>query len=178
AGVDRCDYAEFESDQDHFVVLGDYTRTGTNAITGRYQLSDFGVPKHLPVVVDDVEAERPEIQIPPHLRSEVRSLVCLPLIKASRLVAGMALIQKTPRHWSSEEINLIDAVANRCWESIERVTALRRWKASYEDYRSFIAISSEGIWRFELEHPIPVALPVDDQIDQLYEFAYLAECNS
>jgi PAS domain S-box-containing protein len=83
-------------------------------------------------------------------------------------------IQKTP----SQEINLIDTVASRCWESIERVKALRRWKASYEDYRSFIAISSEGIWRFEIEQPIPVTLPVDDQIELLYKYAYLAECNN
>src|SRR5258708_35836284 len=90
----------------------------------------------------------------------------------------MAVSQKTPRHGSSQEINLIETVASRCWESIEHVTAQRRWKASYEDYRSFIAISSEGIWRFELEQPIPVTLPVDDQIELLYQFAYLAECNS
>jgi PAS domain S-box-containing protein len=87
-------------------------------------------------------------------------------------------IQRMPRHWSSDETDLIDTVASRCWESIEHVTALRRWKASYEDYRSFIAISSEGIWRFEIEQPIPVTLPVDDQIERLYQFAYLAECNN
>jgi len=79
---------------------------------------------------------------------------------------------------SGHEIDLVDTVASRCWESIERVTALRRWKASYEDYRSFIGISSEGIWRFEIEQPIPVTLPVDEQIELLYQFAYLAECNN
>ena len=41
-GVDRCDYAEVEADQDHFVILGDYTRGATNTITGRYRMSDFG----------------------------------------------------------------------------------------------------------------------------------------
>jgi PAS domain S-box-containing protein len=87
-------------------------------------------------------------------------------------------IQRRPRRWSIREISLIDTAASRCWESIERVTALRRWKASYEDYRSFIGISSEGIWRFEIEQPIPVTLPVDDQIERLYQFAYLAECNN
>jgi hypothetical protein len=25
-GVDRCDYGQVETDQDHFVILGDYTR--------------------------------------------------------------------------------------------------------------------------------------------------------
>jgi PAS domain S-box-containing protein len=87
-------------------------------------------------------------------------------------------VQTMPRHRSGQEIDFIDTLASRCWESIEHVTALRRWKASYEDYRSFIAISSEGIWRFEIEQPIPVTLPVDEQIELLYQFAYLAECNN
>jgi PAS domain S-box-containing protein len=183
-GVDRCDYAEVEADQDYFVILGDYTKAATNTISGRYRMSDFGetewkgLLENHAYVVNDIEAEPSGTHIPPYLRSEVRSLVCVPLTKAGHVVAGMAVTQRTPRQWSSQEINLIDTVANRCWESVERVTALRRWKASYEDYRSFIAISSEGIWRFELEQPIPVTLPVDDQIELFYRFAYLAECNN
>src|SRR5262245_11352389 len=182
--ADRCDFAQVEADQDHFVILGDYTQVATNTITGRYQISDFGegasrvLLEDQACVVTDIQTTTPSgIHVPPHLHSEIRSLVCVPLIKAGHLVAVMAVIQRTPRHWSRQEINLIDAVAHRCWESIERVTALRRLKASYEDYRSFIAVSAEGIWRFELEQPIPVTLPVDDQIEHLYQFAYLAECN-
>jgi len=178
-GADRCDYAEVEADQEHFVIVGDYTKDATDPITGRYQTSDFGSLDNHTYVVDDIEAEPPSgTHIPPYLRSEVRSLVCVPLIKEDRVVAGMAVIQRTPRHWSIQDIDLVDTVAHRCFESIERVTALRRLKASYEDYRSFIAISSEGIWRFELEQPIPVTLPVDDQIERLYQVAYLAECNN
>ena len=178
-GADRCDYAEVEADEDHVVIRGDYTKGATTTIIGRYRISDFGSLEDHAYVVDDIETETPsETHIPPNLRAEVRSVVCVPLIKAGHVVAGMAVSQRTPRHWSRQEINLIDTVANRCWESIERVTALKRWKAGYEDYRSFIAGSSEGIWRFELEQPIPVTLPVDDQIEQMYEYAYLAECNN
>jgi PAS domain S-box-containing protein len=178
-GVDRCDYAEVEANQEHFVILGDYSRAATDTVTGRYPMSDFSSLEDHAYVVDDSETEpSSSTHIPPYLRSELRSLVCVPLIKEGHVVAGLAVIQKTPRHWSRQEINLIDAVAHRCWESVERVTALRRLKASYEDYRSFIAISSEGIWRFELEQPIPVTLSADDQIEQLYQFAYLAECNN
>src|SRR5262245_16942851 len=178
-GVDRCDYAEVEADQKHFVIVGDYTKNATDTITGRYRTSDFGSLENHAYVVDDVEAEpSSETHIPPYLRSEIGSLVCVPLIKAVRVVAGMSVSQGTPRQWSIEDIDLVDTVAHRCFESIERATALRRLKASYEDYRSFIAISSEGIWRFEVEQPIPVTLPVDEQIDQFYQFAYLAECNN
>jgi PAS domain S-box-containing protein len=177
--VDRCDYAELEADQDHFAILGDYAKAATDTITGRYRISDFGPLEYHAYVVDDVEAEPPSgSHIPQYLRSEIRSCVYVPLIKEGHVVAGMVVIQRTPRHWSSQEVDLIDTVAHHCRESIERVTALKRWKASYEDYRSFIAISSEGIWRFEIDQPIPVTLPVDDQIELLYQFAYLAECNN
>ena len=181
--ADRCDYAAVEADQDHFVVLGDYARDETTSLTSRYRMSDFGESERRELlddhalVVDDTETE-PGIQIPFDLHSEIRSLLCVPLLKNGHVVAGMGVIQRTPRHWSSMEIDLVDAVLRRCWESTERAVALRRWQASYEDYRSFIAISSEGIWRFEIEEPIPVTLPVDDQIDLLYRFAYLAECNN
>jgi PAS domain S-box-containing protein len=52
--------------------------------------------------------------------------------------------------------------------------ALRR---SEERYRAFVAQSSEGIWCFELERPIALGVPIDEQIDAFYEYAYLAECN-
>ena len=48
---------------------------------------------------------------------------------------------------------------------------------SKERYRAFIEHSSEAIWRFEFEQPIPVTLSEDEQIEMLYRFGYLAECN-
>ena len=108
-GADRCDYAEVEADQDHFVILGDYSKGATNTIAGRYRLSDFGLLENHAYVVDDIDVEPPSgAHIPPHLRSEVRSLVWVPLIRAGRRVAGLAVSQKMPRHWSRQEINLID----------------------------------------------------------------------
>ena len=68
-------------------------------------------------------------------------------------------------------------MAERCWESVERARAVRNLKESDERYRAFIANSSEAIWRFELEQPIPVTLSEDEQLEMLYQFAYLAECN-
>ncbi|MBV9925814.1 MAG: PAS domain S-box protein [Acidobacteria bacterium] len=57
-------------------------------------------------------------------------------------------------------------------EEIER--ALRE---SEERYRAFIANSSEGIWRFELDEPVPTDLHEDEQIELCYRRGYLAECN-
>src|SRR6185369_1310971 len=59
----------------------------------------------------------------------------------------------------------------------ERKYDEKRWKDSDERYRAFIANSTEGIWRYELDQPIPVTLPEDEQINLIYERGYIAECN-
>ncbi len=53
-------------------------------------------------------------------------------------------------------------------------TALRQ---SEERYRAFIEQTVEGVWRFELEQPVPVTFAEDQQIERFYTNAYLAECN-
>src|SRR5215203_409024 len=48
---------------------------------------------------------------------------------------------------------------------------------SEERYQNFIAQSTEGIWRFEVDNPISIYLPIPEQIDLFFEDGYLAECN-
>ena len=50
-------------------------------------------------------------------------------------------------------------------------------RKSEERYRGFIKNSSEAIWAYDLEPPLPMDLPVEDQFDQLYERAYMTEAN-
>jgi PAS domain S-box-containing protein len=50
-------------------------------------------------------------------------------------------------------------------------------RKSGERYRAFLEHSSEGIFRFEQETPIPITLPPETQIDLFYQRSYLAECN-
>jgi len=46
-----------------------------------------------------------------------------------------------------------------------------------ERYRSFIAQSSEGVSRLEIDPPVAVTLPEEEQIDWVYRHARIAECN-
>lgn len=59
----------------------------------------------------------------------------------------------------------------------DRVAMQRELEQSHERYRAFIQLASEGIWRFETSEPIPIDLPVDEQVRLIYERSYLAECN-
>jgi PAS domain-containing protein len=44
-------------------------------------------------------------------------------------------------------------------------------------YRDFITHSHEGVWRIELEQPIPVDLPPDEAVECFLRHGYVAECN-
>jgi PAS domain S-box-containing protein len=48
---------------------------------------------------------------------------------------------------------------------------------NYERYHALVQNSSEGIWCFELEQPIAIALPVNEQIDLLYRYACMTDAN-
>ena len=50
-------------------------------------------------------------------------------------------------------------------------------RASEERYRSFVQHTSEGVYLLMLDDPIDVSLPIETQVDALYDRAYVAECN-
>jgi PAS domain S-box-containing protein len=66
--------------------------------------------------------------------------------------------------------------------TVEDITEKRRaeelLKESEMRYRVFVEQSTEAIWRFETERPIPVTLSEDEQIEWIYAYGYLAECNT
>jgi PAS domain S-box-containing protein len=62
-------------------------------------------------------------------------------------------------------------------EITDRKLAEERLQEAEQRYRNFIAQSSEGIWRCELSEPIPIDLPAAQQVELIYERAWLAECN-
>ena len=69
---------------------------------------------------------------------------------------------------------VVQATAIDITERKKAEEALRRRE---EDYRSFVAQSSEGIFREELDTPVPIDLPEDELIQQILCHSYLAECN-
>ena len=59
----------------------------------------------------------------------------------------------------------------------ERKRAEMALRRSEESYRNFVAQSSEGIFRQDLDAPVPVDLPEDELVHRVLYDSYLAECN-
>jgi len=68
----------------------------------------------------------------------------------------------------------IDGVVSDITERKRAEEALRH---SEQRYKDFISHSNEGVWRLELEQPIPVDLPVEESVQRLLQCGYFAECN-
>lgn len=56
-------------------------------------------------------------------------------------------------------------------------TAQELLKKSEEGYRTFIDQSAVGIWRAEYRQPIPIHLPLKEQIELLLDSGIISECN-
>ncbi len=129
--VDRCAYAEVE-DEATFVITGDFPR-GVPSIVGRWPVAAFGAEcarmmrANQPFIVVDAEAD-PRVgpdDLPAYRATDIRAVICVPLHKAGKLTAAMAVHQTRPRRWTPEEIYLIEMVVSRCWDSLERGHAIR-----------------------------------------------------
>jgi signal transduction histidine kinase len=155
-GVDRCAYARVE-DERVFVITGNYLR-GLPDITGRWKVEDFG-----PGCVEDMLAGRPYVvedtdtdarigpkDLAAYRATGIRAVVCVPLLKAGRFTAAMAVHQKTPRKFTPDEIELVATVTARCWEALERVSSRHDAERAIIQNRSrldYVArLSGVGFW--------------------------------
>jgi PAS domain S-box-containing protein len=152
-GADRCAYAEIE-DEHTFVVTGDYT-CDVPSIVGRWPLEAFGrefvrrMFANEPFVVADADAD-PRVDaadLPAYRAAAIRAVICVPLHKEGKFTAGIAVHQSVPRVWTADEIELVEQVVGRCWESIERTRAARATRLSDERFR--LALSSGAVTVYE-----------------------------
>jgi signal transduction histidine kinase/ActR/RegA family two-component response regulator len=129
-GVNRCAYAHVLDDENTFDLIGDYN-DGVQSIVGQYKFTDFGVPvsnlmkANQPYVNDNVDthALTKGTDLSAYRLTAIQAVICLPLHKNGRFVAAMAVHQATPRGWTRNEIELVQTVVDRCWESLERIRA-------------------------------------------------------
>ncbi|HEY7766984.1 ATP-binding protein [Longimicrobium sp.] len=173
--VDRCAYAEVEADEDHFLLTGDYTRGDTASIVGRYAMSAFGAEalrlmrRDEPYVVDDMATDPrvSEGDRAAYEQTQIRAVISMPLHKAGRFVAGMAVHQRTPRHWLDEDVELLRTVTQRCWESIERARALRSLQESERRLRAALAQAEAARDRAERLQALTAALARARTVDDV-----------
>lgn len=153
-GADRCAYASIEHDQDTFDVLGAACAPGVATLTGRYSLAEFGasVQQRMRagqvVVLDDVAVLPDGAEA--YRAAGIRAMVAVPLVKDGGLVAGTGVHMRTPRGWAADEVELVESVTERIWESVERARTARALERREAEFRALFELSLVGMVESDL----------------------------
>ena len=156
-GITNCAYADMDEDEDGFTIRGDWHAPGSPSIVGHYRLADFGA-----LAVQELKAGRPLIindnlsEIAPHEAKTFQDIgiaatICMPLIKAGRLSALMAIHDKVPHRWTAYELELIREVTERSWAHVERVRAEAELRASNERFQAAVRATRGVLWTNDAE---------------------------
>jgi len=141
--VNRCAYAIVDDNEDTITLTGNYI-DGVDSVVGPYAISQFAEDwlRHMragePYLVSDSLADSriTEAEQPTYAATAIAAMICAPILKRGRFVAAMAVHSRVPREWGLEEVELVQRVASRCWESIERARVTQSLKDSEQQFRA------------------------------------------
>ncbi len=117
---------------------------GVQPLAGSYKLTAFGtgsVSRHRrgqTIVLDDVAGSRSR-EAATWDAAHARSVVSVPLIRDGRFRASLYVVHASARAWSVEEVALIEDVASRTWDAVERARAEATLRDSNEMLEQRIA---------------------------------------
>ena len=128
-GVSRCLFADIDIEADICSVPPHYRADASvTSIAGVFPISAFGpfvVAEYKAgrtAVVDDVRADPTKAPLESLAAYEaigVRAYVAAPVLHSARLVSSIAVHSATPRHWTPEEVELLQTVVERTWLTVE-----------------------------------------------------------
>jgi PAS domain S-box-containing protein len=164
-GANRVVYVEVDDGGDTIGVLRHHA-SGVPPLAGRYRLDDYdpGLLRALrlgrTVARADIAADDrlTAHERAAHAQLQLGATVHVPLLKDGRLVALLAVHRRGAHQWLPAELELIESVAERTWDAVERARAQqaqRRAVAQYErQARLFDGVASttpDFVYMFDRE---------------------------
>jgi PAS domain S-box-containing protein len=155
--VSRVGYAEVQDEGQTILVTRNYV-DGVTGIEGRYRVDDYD-PGLLPALEAGLTVVRPDTASDPGLSPaergadaalQLRAKVNVPLRREGRLVAFLFMHHPDARGFSNDEVALVEAVAERTWEAVERARARSALRASEQKYRTLFDSIDEGFCIIEV----------------------------
>jgi len=171
----RVGYGEVEATARYFTTERNWTDGSVANRTGTHDLAAFGPEIHgalkrgETLVVHDAAADS-RTNSPEHLAAfaflEFSAVVTVSLIKRGRMVAALYVHNREPRLWTSGEVKLIEDVAERTWDAVERLRSEAALRKSEERLQLALdAASVVGTWDWDVQSDLVYA---DERFASLY----------
>jgi PAS domain S-box-containing protein len=158
-GASRVGYGEDCGDGETAVVTHNYT-DGVDGIEGLHHYVDFG-PDQLEAFRAGRTHVRPDVAGDPlltdaekaaHAALGIGATLHVPLLKAGQLVAVIFVHHREPRRWVAEDLALVEDMAARTWDAVERARAEAALRASEERLRVLLeSVSDYAIFTIDGE---------------------------
>jgi PAS domain S-box-containing protein len=154
-GVSRVGYGEVDETARYFSTPRNWTDGTVHHHTGTHDLTAFGPEIHSalqqgePLIVCNAETD-PRTNSPGSLAAfaslQTRAVVTVSLVKQGRMVAALYVHSRAPREWTEAEVRLIQDVAERTWDAVERARAETALRGSESQLRLAIDAGRMAAW--------------------------------
>ena len=155
--VKRVLFNEIDLEHDREIVHRDY-HNGLASVAGVHKVSDYSsvtsqeVASGKTVVNADSKTDPRTAQDyeKTYAVSGERSYVVVPMMRENRWVASLWVSDDAPRDWTSEEVSLLETIAERTWTVIEKLRINAELRQSEERFRQAANASGALIYEVDL----------------------------
>ena len=175
-GANRVGFGHVQPDGRTIEVMTHYT-DGVPPLSGLHRLDDFG-PEHAARQRQGLTAFQDDVSTDPTADPDIwaalqtRSFISVPLVRDGRFSACLFAAFRAPHHWERDEVTLVEDVAGRTWDAMQRAwaeEALRLANEALEDLvaeRTAALRTSEARLRtvFATSHQLQALLSLDGRL--------------
>lgn len=153
----RVVFADIDEAQNLVATVGEWMDGTVPQVPGRLRITDFGdaiagpLRRGETLRVADVYAHGASASSLAALDAiGVAAFVCVPLLKNGRFVATLNVHQSQARDWTDDEVEIIEVVAERTWETLERARSAVELRANEARHRATLEIETVAVVYFDM----------------------------
>ena len=175
--VDRAYYVQIDEAAGVARVEHDFARGGAPSLVGEHRIADFAwsvkiLRRGEPHIVANTQSSPlvPKADRQACLALQIIACTGAPLIKGGRLVGALCVTASDVRHWTSEEVAMVQEVADRLWSTIERAhteEALRQRWVQLENQTEQLRSLASDLIRAEQDGREAFGKTLHDHLQQL-----------
>jgi PAS domain S-box-containing protein len=151
--ADRARFVVLDEETSEFVTMTGHAAGDMPAGLGRYRMEDFAplleaIRAGRRLVIHDTQRDPCVASIRDALAGlQIGAQLVIPLVREDGSRITLAVHQRTPRAWTTEDVELAEELARRAWAEVERARAVASLRESEQQMR--MAIGATGIVTWE-----------------------------